>query len=501
MDQVDSQAASNRMTTGLLREQARGVSIVIPAYGAAEALLRCLQSLVTHAPANCKVLVVDDATPDDSVRKACESMQPHFPQLSYHRSEENRGFVGACNFAYQHLREPGTDLLLLNSDTEVTAGFLEEMRAVLHLHERHAVVTPRSNNATIFSVPWNGERLPATESYELWKRIKDFLPRHQVMPTAVGFCILIKAEVLEQFGLFDEIYSPGYNEENDFVCRINRCGYSAVAANRAYVFHQERSSFGARRRNLESINSQTLVDRYPEYERKNSAYYQFIVDPLETFANLYAPHRCRILFDLFDWPVEKSESSVFALHLFREVSRLAGDSVEFYAGLRDSQTFFAHELAGHRVYEDAPDAQMNFDLVFRPLQIFTWEEFSRMNRLAPRVSYLSLGMLGVRSDFLNSPARQILFRKVAELSNCVFAASEFAHTDFEAFYGMDLPMRAIQDNNIPSEQRAGQPGSTAEQYLTAFREILAHEVDIPRLRDRWATIRFLELGHSTLESR
>jgi len=475
------------------------VSIVVPAYGAAEELLQCLRSLIKHAPANCTVTVVDDATPDDSVRVACESVLAGFPQLSYHRIEENRGFVGACNFAFEHLRKPGADLLLLNSDTEVTEGFLEEMQGVLYLHDRHGVVTPRSNNATIFSVPWsNRHMLPAAESYELWKRIRELLPRYQVMPTAVGFCMLVKAEVLERFGLFDEIYSPGYNEENDFVCRINRGGYSAIAANRAYVFHSERSSFGTRRRSLEIINSQTLADRYPEYDRKNAAYYEFLVDPVEIFAHLYAPHRHRILFDLFDWPAERSESSVFALGLFREVSRLAGNDIELFAGVRESQTFFTNELAGQQVYTDDPKARMSFDLVFRPSQIFGWEEFSRMSRMAPRVSYLSLGLMGVRSDFLNSPARQILFLKVAELSDCVFAVSEFANADFEAFYGTNMPMRVIPDGNLlPASGQPAQPTppyrqDSAQQYLAAFRETLTTEVDVNRLRIRWATLRMLE---------
>ncbi len=464
-----------------------GVSIVIPAYGAAEVLLRCLKSLARHAPSNCVVSVVDDATPDDSVRMACEGMQPHFPQLSYHRIEQNRGFVGACNFACQHLRNPGTDLLLLNSDTEVTAGFLEEMQAILYLHGRHAVVTPRSNNATIFSVPWSGGTLPAAESYRVWKRIKKLLPRFHVMPTAVGFCMLIKAEVLEQFGLFDEIYSPGYNEENDFVCRINRSGYSALAANWAYVFHHEGSSFGARRRSLEAVNRQTLWDRYPEYQRKVGDYPRFLVDPVETFAHLYAPHRCRVLFDLFDWPAERSASSEFALNLFREVSRLAEGDIEVYAGLRESQAFFVSELTGTRIYYDGSNAQMSFDLVFRPSQIFTWGELRRMNGLAPRVCYLSLGMIGVRSDYLNSPERQIFFDKAAELSDCVFTVSEFARTDFESFYGRDMPMRVVSDGTSPHRWR-----NIAEQYFAAFREILARDVDLTKLRSRWATLRMLE---------
>ena len=100
--------------------------------------------------------------------------------------------------------------------------------------------------------------------------------------------MLISSIVLERFGLFDEIYSPGYNEENDFVCRINRYGYSAVAANRAFVFHFETSSFGTRRRNLEARNSQILLNRYPEYSRKIADYLRFQIDPVECLPICFA---------------------------------------------------------------------------------------------------------------------------------------------------------------------------------------------------------------------
>jgi len=424
-------------------EKLRLVSVLIPAYGAADKLLVCLKSLAEHAPANCWVHVLDDATSDDSVRKTCEAVQPHFPQLSYHRSEVNRGFVASCNWGFRHLREAGADLLLLNSDTEVTAGFLEEMQAVLYLHERHAVVTPRSNNATIFSVPWAGGMLPPVESYEVWQRIHPLLSRYQVMPTCVGFCMLIKHEILERLGLFDESYGFGYNEENDFVCRINRYGYSAVAANWAYVFHYEGSSFGTRKKKLEADNRKLLLSRYPEYERKVADYVRFNVDPVETFASLYLPHRPRILFDLFHLPALHSGTSEFALNLLREVGRLVEDDYDLYVGINQAREFFAHELTGYRIYDDQPNAQMTFDFVFKPCQIFTWDEFRRMARLAPRVAYALLDIIAVRCDYLGAAGRQVLFRKTAELSDCVFAISEFSYSDFAAYYNSEIRMNVI----------------------------------------------------------
>ena len=448
------------------------VSILIPAYGARDALQRCLDSLAKHAPANSTITILDDGTLDDSIEKTYQAARNRILRLGYYRSERNRGFVGICNWACQHLREPGSDLLLLNSDTEVTAGFLDEMQAVLYLHDRHAVATPRSNKATIFSVPWVGGVLPEEESYEIWKQLRDLLPRYQVMPTAVGFCMLIKAEVLDRFSLFDEVYSPGYNEENDFVCRINRYGYSAVAANWAYVFHHAGSSFGPRQAELEARNSKVLAARYPEYERKVSDYTRYFVDPVEVFASLYAPHKPRILFDLRDLQPLRYGTSEVGLNLLREVRESVGDDVDLYVGVGEARDFFASELTGNKTYHSRSGERMLFDLAFRPFQIFTWSEFHKLNEAAPRIAYQLLDIILVRCEYLNSPDRRILFRRTAELSDSVISISEYSKADFEAFYGPGLPMTVIHPgtNLAPNDRKA-----PANDYVLIMGNNYAHK--------------------------
>jgi len=408
------------------------VSILIPAYGAAPLLRNCLLSLAQFAPPGCSVCVLDDATPDESIREACAEIVHSLPQLRYERSEVNRGFVDICNWGCENFREPESDVLLLNSDTEVTAGFLEEMQGVLHLHEKHGVVSPRSDNATIFSIP-----------HAPWSQLRHMLPRYQIMPTAVGFCMLIRAEILDRFALFDECYSPGYNEENDFVCRINRCGYSALAANWAYVFHHESSSFGSRRAQLEETHRQILLFRYPEYERKVAAYERFHKDPVERFSPLLTPHRPRILYDLFHLPPAYTGTSDFGLNLLRELSRIVEDEFELSVGVHPEVRFFSHELAGYRIYNDLPDSSEVFDLVFKPCQIFSWIEFVRMDRLSPRLAVCLLDIIGVRCEYLSSPRRQIVLQRTVELSDHIFTISEFSRSDFAAYYRTDIPMQAI----------------------------------------------------------
>ncbi len=422
----------------------RPVTIIVPTYGAADKLRLCLRSLAAYAPPGCNVLVLDDGTPNDTIQAACSDIDNHFPALHYLRREENGGFVSTCNWGRREFWDGHSDLLLLNSDTEATPGFLQEMQKVLHLHEKHAVVTPRSNNATIYSVPVFGDRLPPKSSFELWNRMRGQLSRYNVMPTAVGFCMLIRSEVLRRFDLFDESYSPGYNEENDFVCRINRFGYSAIVANWAYVFHNERSSFGARREKLETANRATLLRRYPEYPRKVEDYLRFEIDPIEYFAPLYKSHPPRILYDLFHLPPSYNGTAEFGLNLLRELSYLLADDCELFVGVSSpGMAFFASELRGHRFYVDSPEGAQLFDLVFKPAQIFAWQDYERMIRLAPRIAYTLQDIIAVRCGYLNSPQQQTIFRGAAELSDRIFTISHSSHSDFEAFYRMTMPMKVI----------------------------------------------------------
>jgi GT2 family glycosyltransferase len=418
------------------------VTIVIPAFGAAAQLGDCLESLCRHAPRCCDVLVADDATPDGSVSEVAKAFEAKL-SLTYVRRPDNLGFVENCNEAIRAILPGGNDVLLLNSDTLVTAGSLEEMWEVLHLHEKHGAVSPRSNNATIFSVPVSG-RLTPEDAYQLWLSIRLLLPRYQVMPTAVGFCLMIKNAVLRQLGLFDPVYSPGYNEENDFICRINRHGYSAVAAHRAFVFHRESSSFGPRRKTLEERNRQLLENRYPEYPRKIAEHLRHDVDPIDHFSTLWRAHRKTILFDLFHLPSQHSGTSDFALSLLLHLAPLLEPHCDLSLGLSEqARQFFSHELTGYRFYDGARQADARFDLVFKPSQIFTWPAFQRLVRLGGRIAYTHLDVIAARCGYLSGPGTRALFKTAAQLSDRVMTISEFSRDDFAAFYGLTVPFEVI----------------------------------------------------------
>ena len=233
-----------------MKQSRSKVTVVVPVYADWSSLGQCIDSLIAHLPNKHNVIFVNDCGPDaELLEKNILKKIKKYSNMAYYRNDHNRGFVQTCNRAVYELDKTDNDILLLNSDTIVTAGFLEEMQAVLYESDRHGTVCPRSNNATIATIPFinvdNTDDRNLEYSYAVYQKIKDKLPRYHVVPVVIGFCMLIRRDLIRDYGLFDEVYRLGYGEECDFCQRINKYGYSSVMANHAYVYHLESRSFSS----------------------------------------------------------------------------------------------------------------------------------------------------------------------------------------------------------------------------------------------------------------
>ena len=98
------------------------IALVVPVYNGYGATRRCLETLARHTPTRCAVILVDDASTDARIAPLLAQFAAHHPNAKVLANERNLGFVGAVNRAIAASRD---DLVILNSDTEVTAGWLE----------------------------------------------------------------------------------------------------------------------------------------------------------------------------------------------------------------------------------------------------------------------------------------------------------------------------------------------------------------------------------------
>ena len=213
-----------------------------------------------------RAVVVDDRGPDPALRRAVADLAARglFVHLVNWR---NSGFCASVNRGMRRAR--GRDVVLLNADTEVFDGWLDRLRAVAYGGDRIGTVTPLSNAATILSYPFflaDDHRRLEISSAELDALAASLDQPPVEIPTAIGFCMYIKAACLKDVGLFDTFrFGAGYGEENDFCRRAVERGWINVAAANVFVWHWGGRSFGQRKERLLAKAMTALDRRHPTY--------------------------------------------------------------------------------------------------------------------------------------------------------------------------------------------------------------------------------------------
>jgi GT2 family glycosyltransferase len=241
-------------------------SVIVPVHNAPDELDGCLASLAATVPADAEVIVIDDASQDAAVT----TVLTHWQQRTGSRWQflfqpQNLGFVSTVNRGMQMTRG---DVVLLNSDTEVTTGWLEGLQRCLASDCTIATATPWTNNGEIASLPNFCQANPAPADREKVASVIADTGHacYPDVPTAVGFCMAITRQALTELGQFDaETFGMGYGEENDFSMRAQLAGMRNVLCDDVYVVHLGGRSFGPLGLKPDETSMQNLLALHPSY--------------------------------------------------------------------------------------------------------------------------------------------------------------------------------------------------------------------------------------------
>ena len=245
------------------------IDIIIPVYRGLVETRRCIESVLAdpHRPPG-KVIVVDDRSPEPKLSTWLDRLATA-GRIELVRNRRNRGFVASVNIGIESAAKH--DVALLNSDTEVPAGWLARLAGHAYATPRVASVSPFSNNATICGYPSTASSPPAfglgVEALDAACRSVNG-GRSVELPTTVGFCMYIRRAALADVGLFDAAtFGRGYGEENDFCLRAGARGWHHLLACDTYVYHKGSVSFGASASAAARRGTDILMERYPQYAR------------------------------------------------------------------------------------------------------------------------------------------------------------------------------------------------------------------------------------------
>src|SRR4051812_9123501 len=138
----------HRMST---QASTQPVDIVIPVYNAPDDLRRCVEGVLACTPEAHRLVLIDDASTDAAVRDALRDIEQRVDRnVEILRNPHNMGFTATAN---RGMTRSTADIVLLNSDTIVTGGWLAALLRGAASDPAIATVTPFSNNAEICSFP------------------------------------------------------------------------------------------------------------------------------------------------------------------------------------------------------------------------------------------------------------------------------------------------------------------------------------------------------------
>jgi len=201
------------------------IFIIILNYNNASDTLGCLNSVgKLKSKHQIKTIVVDNASSDDSVKQ----IDSTFPKLNLLQAPKNLGFAAGVNLGIKlALKNKADFVLLLNNDALIDNPALIDRLIALKADIAAPLIKFKKNQKTLIDHGGRIDYLFARNTH-LYKAKKfDYLS---------GVCLLIKTNVFEKIGLFDENYFL-YYEDVDFCLKAKRAGFKLTIAPNTFVFH------------------------------------------------------------------------------------------------------------------------------------------------------------------------------------------------------------------------------------------------------------------------
>lgn len=213
------------------------VSIIIVTYNSVQDIQPCIQSIRSNTGVSHEIIIVDNNS-TDGTHQYLNTLK----DVNVILNSKNNGFSCATNQGIKV--SSGQYVIFLNPDTVVTRDWAQRMMS--HFKEGVGAVGPVSNYvAGLQKVefyrkePVIGEidiNTLAEKLYQ-WNKGKEVETK-----LLIGFCLMIKKDVIANIGMLDEDLFLG-SDDLEYSWRLRNNGYSLVVATDTFIYHKGQSSF------------------------------------------------------------------------------------------------------------------------------------------------------------------------------------------------------------------------------------------------------------------
>jgi GT2 family glycosyltransferase len=201
--------------------------------------VECLRALALQRYPNLHLIVVDNASTDDSVQRILESCPPDRLPYELICTPQNLGFSGGCNAGIRRALDLNADFVwLLNNDTIAPPDTLTRLLDATHPRAGiTGTVLYYHHNPTVVQAWGGGKVLPWIGYVTHFTQPEPFGPN-----TYLTFAsVLIRRQVFSDIGLLDERFFM-YFDDSDFCFRASHAGWQLAIAADTAVLHKEGGS-------------------------------------------------------------------------------------------------------------------------------------------------------------------------------------------------------------------------------------------------------------------
>lgn len=225
-----------------MQSNTKKVAVVILNWNGAKLMEEFLPSVVDYSPAElAEVIVADNGSTDASV----DMLKEKFPSIRIIQLDKNYGFAEGYNQALKQIDNEYT--VLLNSDVEVTPGWLDAPLAAMEADSAIVAAQPKiraqrnkdyfeyagaaGGYMDIYGYPYcRGRLLHVVEKDEgQYDTPADIL-------WATGACLFIRTAIYKEVGGLDAGFFA-HQEEIDMCWRLRSRGYRLVCTPQSVVYH------------------------------------------------------------------------------------------------------------------------------------------------------------------------------------------------------------------------------------------------------------------------
>jgi glycosyltransferase involved in cell wall biosynthesis/uncharacterized HAD superfamily protein/hypoxanthine phosphoribosyltransferase len=315
------------------------VSIIIPAYNNWRYTLNCLKSIAKNTDGDYEVAVIDDASTD-----ATAEVLSRVKNLNLVTNEQNMGFVESCNRGAR--ASEGKYILFLNNDTMVAKGWLSPLLKIIKKEDVGAVgsklVYPDRTLQEAGGIIWNdGLALNYGRGDDADKPEYNYV---REIDYCSGASLMVKRELFEKIGGFDERFKPGYYEDSDLCFSLREIEYKVMYQPMSVVVHFEDVTCGTDTsvgiKKYQEINKTKFIEKWRDILQK----YHYSPSPDHV---VLARERClskRVLVMDNNVPTYDKDSGSFRMFNLLKILIELGNSVTFIGDNLERTQPYTEEL-------------------------------------------------------------------------------------------------------------------------------------------------------------